>query len=150
MANPFQSANWFNVAHLKPRLRSHVRVRRHVYRKQVWYVLDDGAAGRGHRFPRGAYLLIGKLDGTHTVNALWVGLVDRLGEDAPTQDEIITALGQLHGADLLSSDVTPETAELFKRRKKQRRQVWSGNVSVGVISLLRAPSRLAQRADNTP
>ncbi len=128
MANPFQSANWFNVAHLKPRLRSHVRVRRHVYRKQVWYVLDDGAAGRGHRFPRGAYLLIGKLDGTHTVNALWENLVDRLGEDAPTQDEIITALGQLHGADLLSTDVTPETAELFKRRKKQRRQVWMQNL----------------------
>ena len=128
MANPFQSASWFNVAHLKPRLRSHVRVRRHLYRRQVWYVLDDGMAGRVHRFPRGAYLFVGRLDGSHTVNEIWEKLVDDLGEEAPTQDDIITALGQLHGSDLLSSDVAPDTAELFKRQKKQRRQLWMQNL----------------------
>ena len=62
MANPFHSTSWFNVAHLRPRLRSHVRVRRHRYRGAIWYVLDDGAAGKVHRFPRGAYLLIGRLE----------------------------------------------------------------------------------------
>ncbi|MEO0463068.1 MAG: site-2 protease family protein [Pseudomonadota bacterium] len=128
MSNPFESTYWFNVAHLKPRLRSHVRVRRHVYRGETWYVLDDGAAGKVHRFARGAYGLIGRLDGTRSVNALWEDLVDRLGEDAPTQDDVIAALGQLHGSDLLSTDVAPETAELLKRRKKQRRQVWIQNL----------------------
>ena len=54
MANPFHSTSWFNVAHLRPRLRSHVRVRRHRYRGAIWYVLDDGAAGQVQRFPRGA------------------------------------------------------------------------------------------------
>ena len=34
----------------------------------------------------------------------------RLGEAAPTQDEIIQLLGQLHAADLLQSDVTPDVA----------------------------------------
>ncbi|HEY6815523.1 MAG TPA: peptidase M50 [Croceibacterium sp.] len=128
MANPFHSTSWFNVAHLKPRLRSHVRVRRHRYRGAVWYVLDDGAAGKVHRFPRGAWLLVGRLDGTHTVAELWDRLVDELGEDAPTQDEVITALGQLHGSDLLSSDATPDPAELYVRQKKQRRQVWLQNL----------------------
>ena len=128
MANPFLSASWFNVAHLKPRLRGHVRVRRHRYRGAIWYVLDDGAAGRVHRFPKGAYLLIGRLDGERTVEALWNRLVDELGEEAPTQDDVIAALGQLHGADLLSSDVAPDTAELFVRRKKQRRQIWLQNL----------------------
>ena len=128
MANPFHSSSWFNVAHLKPRLRSHVQVRRHRYRGAIWYVLDDGAAGRVHRFPRGAYLLIGRLDGEHTVEQLWNSLVDEIGEEAPTQDDVIAALGQLHGADLLSSDVAPDTAELFVRQKKQRRQVWMQNL----------------------
>jgi putative peptide zinc metalloprotease protein len=128
MSNPFHSASWFNVAHLKPRLRSHVRVRRHRYRGAIWYVLDDGAAGRVHRFPKGAYLLIGRLDGEHTVEELWNQLVDELGEEAPTQDDVIGALGQLHGADLLSSDAAPDTAELFVRQKKQRRQVWLQNL----------------------
>src|SRR5690606_16396112 len=86
------------------------------------------AAGRVHRFPRGAYLLIGRLDGTHTVQELWERIVDELGEDAPSQDDVIAALGQLHGADLLSSDVAPDTAELFVRQKKQRRQVWMQNL----------------------
>ncbi len=128
MANPFHSASWFNVARLKPRLRNHVRVRRHRYRGAVWFVLDDGAAGRVHRFPRGAYLLVGRLDGEHTVEQLWEQLVDELGEDAPSQDDVIAALGQLHSSDLLSSDVTPDTAELFKRQKKQKRQLWMQNL----------------------
>ncbi len=128
MANPFESASWFNVAHLKPRLRSHVRVRRHSYRGQRWYVLDDGAAGKVHRFPRGAYLLIARLDGSRSVNSLWEMLIDDLGEDAPTQDDIISALGQLHGADLLASEAAPDTIELFKRRKKQKRQLLMQNL----------------------
>jgi putative peptide zinc metalloprotease protein len=128
MANPFHSTSWFNVAHLKPRLRSHVRVRRHRYRGAIWYVLDDGAAGKVHRFPRGAYLLVGRLDGEHSVEELWNTLVDELGEEAPTQDDVIAALGQLHSADLLSSDAAPDTAELFVRQKKQRRQVWMQNL----------------------
>lgn len=128
MANPFHSTSWFNVARLRPKLRSHVRVRRHRYRGTVWYVLDDGAAGRVHRFTRGAYLLVGRLDGTHTVEELWERLVDELGEDAPTQDDVIAALGQLHSSDLLASDVAPDTAELFKRQKKQKRQVWLQNL----------------------
>lgn len=128
MANPFHSASWFNVARLKPRLRSHVRVRRHLYRGQVWYILDDGAAGRVHRFPKGAYQLVGRLDGEHSVETLWEKLVDELGEDAPTQDDVISALSQLHGSDLLSSNVMPDTAELFTRHKKQRRQLWMQNL----------------------
>lgn len=148
MANPFESASWFNVAHLRPRLRAHVRVRRHVYRGAVWYVLDDGAAGRVHRFPRGAYLLIGRLDGAETVDALWQRLVDEMGEDAPTQDEVIRALGQLHNSDLLSSDAAPDTADLFKRQKKQRRQIWLQNLK-SPMSLrvpLLDPDRFLNRA----
>ena len=134
MANPFQSASWFNVAHLRPKLRSHVRVRRHVYRGQVWYILDDGVAGKVHRFARGAYLLIGRLNGQHRVDELWEKLVDEIGEEAPTQDDVIGALGQLHSSDLLASDAAPDTAEMFKRQKKQKRQLWMQNLK-GPMSL---------------
>lgn len=128
MANPFHSASWFSVARLRPRLKSHVRVRRHRYRGQRWYVIDDGAAGRAHRFPRGAYLLIGRLDGSRTVEQLWSALVAEIGEEAPAQDDVIAALGQLHGADLLASDGLPNTSEITRRQKKQRRQTWVQNL----------------------
>lgn len=128
MANPFHSASWFSVAKLRPRLKSHVRVRRHRYRGDRWYVIDDGASGKAHRFPRGAYLLIGRLDGGRTVERIWQELVRDIGEEAPSQDDVIAALGQLHGADLLSTDVLPDTGELFERRKKQKRQIWVQNL----------------------
>ncbi len=30
---------WYRVAPLKPRLRGHVEIHRHLYRGQLWYVL---------------------------------------------------------------------------------------------------------------
>ena len=128
MANPFESASWFQVARLRPRLKTHVRVRRHRYRGVVQYVLDDGAAGKSHRFQKGAYHLIGRLDGERTVEQLWERLVEELGEDAPTQDDVISALGQLHGSDLLATDMLPDTGELLKRHKKQKRQLLTQNL----------------------
>lgn len=128
MANPFTSASWFSVARLRPRLKTHLRVRRHHYRKARWYVIDDGAAGRAHRFPEGAYRLIGRLDGTRTVEALWALIVEELGEEAPSQDDVIQVLGQLHGADLLASDTLPDPAELLTRQKTQRRTIWLQNL----------------------
>src|SRR6185437_14654005 len=44
-----------------------------------------------------------------------------LGDTAPTQDEMIQLLGQLHAADLLQSDVTPDVAELFARGEREER-----------------------------
>lgn len=128
MASPFESASWFQVARLRPRLKSHVRVRRHRYRGRISYVLDDGAAGKAHRLPSGAYLFVARLDGSVTVEKLWDALVGELGEDAPSQDDVIAALGQLHGSDLLSTDVLPDTGEMLKRQKKQRRQLWFQNL----------------------
>jgi len=128
MANPFHSASWFSVARLRPRLKSHVRVRRHFYRGNRWYVIDDGAAGKAHRFPRGAYLMVGRLDGARTVEQIWDVLVRDMGEEAPTQDDVIAALGQLHGADLLATDTLPDATEMATRHKKQKRQIWLQNL----------------------
>ncbi|HET7197095.1 MAG TPA: hypothetical protein VFI86_00390, partial [Burkholderiales bacterium] len=52
------------------------------------------------------------------------------GERSPTQDQLIQLLGQLHGADLLQSDVSPDVAELFARGErdvKARRRAAYGN-----------------------
>ena len=115
------SNSWYRVAALKPRLRSHARLHRHRYRGEVWYVLQDPASGRTHRFSPAARLVIAAMDGKRSVENLWELANRRLGENAPTQDEIITLLGQLHAADLLQSDVTPDVAELFERGERQEK-----------------------------
>ena len=61
------------------------------------------------------------MDGTRTVTQLWETANRRLGEDAPTQDEMIQLLGQLHAADMLRSDVNPDVAELFDRGEQDQR-----------------------------
>ncbi len=44
----------------------------------------------------------------------------RLGEDHPTQDESINLMAQLHNADLLHGEVSPDMAELARRSAKQK------------------------------
>ena len=115
------SESWYRVADLKPRIRSHAWIRRHRYRGETWYTLQDMVSGRVHRFSPSGYLAIGLLDGRRTVQEVWDASVARLGDDAPTQDEMIQLLGQLHRADILQCDVPPDLPELFQRRERQQR-----------------------------
>lgn len=122
------SSSWYRVARLTPRLRSHAHIHRHQYRGRTWYVLQDASSDRFHRFSGSAYLVIGLMDGRRTVHEIWETATTRLGDDAPTQDEVIQLLGQLHTADVLQCDVPPDAADLFERRQKQSRRVWQSRL----------------------
>lgn len=85
-------------------------------------MLQDGISGKYHRFTPAAWHLISQMDGESTLQAIWEGAVAHLGDEAPTQDETIQLLGQLHASDLLASDVLPNSGELFERYKRMERQ----------------------------
>ena len=118
---PIHSSLWYRVAELRPRLVARARLHRHRYRGAVWYLLQDPASGRVHRFRPAARLVIGAMDGRRSVQDLWSLAVRRLGDDAPSQDDMINLLGQLHAADLLMTDVTPDALELFDRGRREAR-----------------------------
>ena len=122
MAESLYSQSWYRVAELKPHLRSHAQVHRHDYRDEIWYVLEDGSSGRCHRFSPSAHYLIALMDGERTVQQIWDAAVARLGDDAPTQDETIRLLGQMHAADVLLCDLPPDSREIFQRREQQQRR----------------------------
>lgn len=122
------SPSWYRVTALKPRLRSHAQIHRHDYRGEPWYVLQDHTSGRFMRFTPGAYLLMGLMDGERTVQEIWEIGRARLGDDAPTQEEMIRILSRLHGVDLLLCDVPPDTLELLRRHEKKRRVKWMQNI----------------------
>lgn len=121
MSGTLLSPLWYRVATLRPRLKPHLRLHRHHYRGQLWFVLHDPGSGRSHRFTPGARLVLNGMDGAHSIADLWAAAQRRLGEGAPTQDELIGLLGQLHNADLMQCDVTPDAAELFQRGRDQSR-----------------------------
>jgi len=121
MSEAILSPSWYRVAKLTPRLRSHAQIHRHRYRGELWYVLQDHASGRFHRFSPLAHAFIGRLDGRHSVDSIWRSLCDRYGDDAPTQEEIITLLAQLHAADALVSGAAADAEELVGRASKRER-----------------------------
>lgn len=124
MAEPLLDAEWFRVAELRPRLRSHVRILRHFYRGQLWYVIQDASTGRFHRFTPAAYHVIGLMDGERSLQGIWDTAAGQLGDDVPTQRETIRLLHQLHSADVLQADIRPDVDELLRRHDKHRRQKW--------------------------
>lgn len=120
------SPSWYRVSKLKPRLRGHAHVHRHDYRGELWYILQDNAKGRYYRFAPTAYHLIGQMDGKRDVQEMWERTTEYFGDDAPTQNDVVQLLGQLHCADVLLCNVPPDTAELLRRSEKietQRRMM---------------------------
>lgn len=114
MSDSLFSSYWYRVAKLKPALRDTIIISRHIYREEPWYVLHNSLNGRNHRFNLSAYLLIGQMDGKRTVQEIWDCAGNKTGDGGPSQDEIIYLLGQLYNADLISCDILPATAELFR------------------------------------
>jgi len=109
------SPAWYRVATLQPRLRSHARIHRHEYRGEVWYLLTDRLSRRAHRFGAEAHFVLGLMNGRRTVQEVWEAASARFGEQAPSQDEVIQLLGQLHAAEILQCEVSPDVDELLRR-----------------------------------
>ncbi len=125
MSENLFSPSWYRVAHLKPRIRSHGRFYRHLYRGQRWYILQDRSTGRCHRLNATAYQLAGLMNGERTTQQIWETAAELLGDDAPTQDETIRLLGLLHFADVLRCEVSPDTLELFRRsHRRSSQEAW--------------------------
>jgi len=118
------SPSWYRVAALKPRIRAHARILRQAFRGKVWFVLQDKAAERSHRFTPAAHHFIGLMDGQRTVQQIWDATSAHLGDGAPTQEEAIRLLGQLHAADALLCDVPPDSMEVFRRFERHERMLW--------------------------
>jgi putative peptide zinc metalloprotease protein len=116
------SSSWYRVAQLKPRLRTHARLVRHIYRGERWYVLQDLASGRFLRFNPTAYRIIALMDGVRTLEDIWRLACERLGDAVPTQDEVLHLLSQLHQANVLLTDRRPDLEELNQRRARGKQQ----------------------------
>ncbi len=115
MNEPLFSTYWYRVAKLKPLLRDTTVISRHIYRKEPWYVLRNNLNKRSHRFNAAAYGLITQMDGKKTVEEIWENAGHISADTAPTQDEFIRLLGQLHDSDLVQSDFLPSTMEAFRK-----------------------------------
>lgn len=142
----FFSDRWYRVADLAPRLRAGVLLERQRIGGLPCYVLIDSLTGRAHRIDLGAALFLRHLDGARSVSAAWAALLDRLGPEAPSQEDAVDLLSALHRADLLDAEGAPDLAELAERRGKQDRALLKQN-AMGPLSFrvpLFDPDRLVR------
>ncbi len=124
MTESLYSPLWYRIADLKPRLRDHIQIHRHHYRDERWYILQDKATGSYYRFSPGVYFLIGLMNGQRKVNEIWERAIEQLGDEAPTQDQTMQLLGQLHAADALQGDIPPDSLEVFRRHQDKEHKLW--------------------------
>jgi putative peptide zinc metalloprotease protein len=125
-----------------------VRIHRHEYRGERWYVLEDRISRRTHRFNPAAYLIVGLMDGRRSMQEIWDFALQRLGDDCPTQDEVVQILGQLHFADVMQCEVASDIEELLRRSRRIGRRTalakWLSPLAIK-FSLL-DPDRFLERA----
>jgi len=136
---------WYRVSELRPRLLSQVRVQRRVRREHVWYMLCDDARRRYHRLDPPAWEFVGRLNGTDTVDDIWQTVHQRLGEDAPSQAEVLQILAQLASAELLlhHSQLDPTDVVSSRRKRERRRRAAAVNPLMFKVPLF-DPTRLLQ------
>ena len=115
---PLLSPDWYRIAHMRPRLRSGVRVSRQTVRGEGWYVLSDPVSGRHHRFNDIAYGLIGSCDGHVSIDDIWSARVTAQGDDAPAQAEAIRIFAQAFAANLFAGDIAPDAMAIVRAQQK--------------------------------
>lgn len=121
---PTFSESWYRVTAMRPRLRSTVQTYRQHYRGQMWHVLRDPSNNQFFRLNDAAYHFVGLLDGQRMVQDAWEICNRDLGDDAPTQVEVVQLLGQLYTSNLLAAELPADAAGMFDRYKKRvRREV---------------------------
>jgi putative peptide zinc metalloprotease protein len=83
--------------------------------------MQDLASGRVLRFNPSAYRVLALMDGVRSLDEIWQSACLTLGDQAPTQDEILGLLTQLHQANVLLTDRKPDLGELAERGQRLRR-----------------------------
>ncbi|MCE5278440.1 MAG: PqqD family peptide modification chaperone [Planctomycetaceae bacterium] len=126
---PTFSESWYRVTSLTPRLRGTVQVSRQFFRGQMWHVLQDPSSNQFFRLNEPAYMLVGLLDGKRTVEQAWKICNDKLADEAPTQGEVISLLGQLYTSNLLAAQVPPDARGLFNRHHQRVSREMRGRLS---------------------
>ncbi|MCX5660106.1 MAG: PqqD family peptide modification chaperone [Planctomycetota bacterium] len=134
MDRPTFSMSWSRVSRLTPTLRPQVQMHRQLYHGEPWHILNDPVTNNFFRLNPVAHHLVGLLDGRRSIDEVWRLTLERFGDAAPTQNEVIGLLGQLNESNLLRVDLPADAAPLLKRQQRRRiRQI--GGQFLSILSL---------------
>jgi putative peptide zinc metalloprotease protein len=122
MAISPQSQSWYRVAKLRPQLAARADASQQDFRGVTWFVLRDPVTGKFSRLSDSAYNVVSMMDGTRSVAQIWDLACAEFGDEAPTQDDLLAIIAQLHSLDLLITDGLPDAVGIAERGEKSRRK----------------------------
>jgi putative peptide zinc metalloprotease protein len=122
------SESWHRVAAQHIRLRPSVTVHKQYFRGETWFIAHDAYGDQYFRFRPEAWDFISRLDGRESVEDIWQSCLDRNGDGAPGQAEVVQMLAQLYNSNLILSDVPADVSQLFKRLKKRKANEWKARL----------------------
>ncbi|MCK9275887.1 MAG: biotin/lipoyl-binding protein [Syntrophales bacterium] len=128
------SESWFKVADIHAGLISSVEVQKQYYRGELWYVLQDAFNQNYFRITPEAYTFIARLSSGKTVQDVWEECLEAHKEKAPSQDDVITLLSQLHAHNLLYFKNSPRNEFIFERNREKKRKELTARI-FSIISI---------------
>jgi putative peptide zinc metalloprotease protein len=96
------------VADLRPCLKSQITIRRHRYRGEICYVLEDCLTRQHYRFSESAYQVVGRMTGQHTCQDIYESLQGKEKLQPLSQETFITILMQLAQMEALVGELPQE------------------------------------------
>ncbi len=122
------SESWHRVAGYSIQLRPEVTVHKQRFRGQWWYVIREPYNNQFFRVRSGAYAFIARLRHGGTVQDAWQTCMEMDPEEAPGQEEVVQLIGQLYQNNLISSNLPPDSEQLFQRFKKRQQKEFQGKL----------------------
>jgi len=129
MSDNLYSESWHIVSELKVSLLNSIDIHKQYYRGKTWYVLNDKYSSKFFKVTPEAYKFLSKLTIEKSVEEIWHEYIKLFPDIAPTQDEIVNLLSQLHGNDLLYFKHRADSENMFKRVVENKNKEIKGKLA---------------------
>lgn len=111
---------WHRVSDLKLSLIFNASIEKQFYRGKVWYVIREPYNNKYFRVTPKAYQFLMQLTPKKTLDTIWQNYLEYNPDEAPTQDEVIKILSQLHQSNLLYFKNMPNNEHIFNRYTRKQ------------------------------
>ena len=129
MGKQIFSDSWHIVSDLKVSLLHNVTVQKQYFRGEKWYVIKDAFNNKFFRIKPEAYQFVMRLTTLKSVEEIWEAYLLAYPDVAPTQEEVVTLLSQLHINNLLYFKNNPHNDDIFERHLEQKQKIFQGKLT---------------------
>ena len=128
-ANLF-SDDWFRVSTLHIGLLDSVNIYQQIFKNELWYMFEDIHNNKYYRVKENTYKFIKSLDSTKSIEENWLSYIEKYPTIAPTQEDVISILTQLHSNNILFFKNKGQSQYIFNKyidkKKKELQQKIQG------------------------